>query len=451
MACMIPTGFRALPLSITQLSLAAVLQCGQSFRWNVFPLFSDGAFQDNLFPTHEYRLCLRDRVVCLRQTPDILFYRSVLPGPPPLPSEDVLREQETLAWLRDYFQLDVDLIELYEQWGKRDPVFRNCRERFAGIRMLRQEPFENLISFICSSNNNIVRITKMVKTLCKHYSPALLSLPPPTDAECSSASDASLEVESYHPFPPPSILAASDISATLRTLGFGYRAEFVQKTAKMLVDAHASEQLGHASLEPAEKWLCTLRQMSTSEAREELLKFMGVGRKVADCVLLMSLDKKEVIPVDTHVHQIAVKHYGISSSSKAKGNMTSKLYDEVSSKLAAVWGDYAGWAHSVLFTSDLKAFASYGLPSPSQSPSVKERTPKKSCRSEIVSGLATPPATPTPQSSSSKRKRAIIKASSKDGELDLLPSVNDGLNMADRVKRRRRAAVTKAAEISVVA
>jgi N-glycosylase/DNA lyase len=119
--------------------------------------------------------------------------------------------------------------------------------------------------------------------------------------------------------------------------------------------------------EAGEVWLKGLRDVPTTEARDELLKFIGVGRKVADCVLLMSLDKKEVIPVDTHVHQIAIKHYGLRSASGTKAAMTPKLYADVNSKLADVWGDYAGWAHSVLFTADLKSFSTYGLPSPSPS------------------------------------------------------------------------------------
>ncbi|KAH9930683.1 DNA glycosylase, partial [Fomitopsis serialis] len=343
--------FRALPLPLAQLSLAAVLQCGQSFRWSVFPLALNATTSEFTLPNHEYRLCLRDRVVCLRQSTDTLFYRSVFPETPPPTKALDQREEETLAWIRDYFQLDVDLVDLYDQWAKRDPVFeRHCSQRFSGIRMLRQDPFENLISFICSSNNNIARITKMVKALCQHYSPPLATLPGPVSPESS-------ETETYHSFPPPSVLAAPGVSATLRTLGFGYRAEFIQKTAKMLVEAHGTGSAGEGGLEPAEKWLHTLRTTCTTEAREELLKLMGVGRKVADCILLMSLDKREVIPVDTHVHQIAMKHYGVSGTSKGKAAMNPKLYDAVSSKLTAVWGDCAGWAHSVLFTSDLKSFA----------------------------------------------------------------------------------------------
>lgn len=95
----------------------------------------------------------------------------------------------------------------------------------------------------------------------------------------------------YHPFPPPSALVAPEVAATLRGLGFGYRAEFIQRTAKMLVDAHGSLGAHGTSCEPSESWLKGLRDVSTAEAREELLKFVGVGRKVADCVLLMSLDK----------------------------------------------------------------------------------------------------------------------------------------------------------------
>ena len=300
--CLAPIGFRALPLPLAQLSLEAVLQCGQSFRWNIFPLSFDSASSET--PAREYRLCLRDRVVCLRQSPEALFYRSVFPVPPSPESLD-RREAETEAWIRDYFQLNVDLVALYEQWAKRDPVFqRHCSERFSGIRMLRQDPWENLISyviprlspcyrhaettglrFICSSNNNIARITKMVKGLCQHYSPALVSLPRPTSSESVP------ETDTYHAFPPPSVLAAPEVTATLRSLGFGYRADFIHKTAKMLVEAHGSGKPGESGNEPAERWLHTLRAMSTSEAREELLKLMGVGRKVADCILLMSLDK----------------------------------------------------------------------------------------------------------------------------------------------------------------
>jgi N-glycosylase/DNA lyase len=301
----VPKGFQALPLAVAQLSLAAVLKCGQSFRWSTFPIPSHKSpdpevAQETELPAVEYRLCLRDRVVCLRQSPDTLFYRSYFPDPQPAPPEALSREAETLVWLKDYFQLDVDLEELYTQWSSKDAVFAKFQERFKGIRMLRQDPWENLISyvsscpnawsssfiyvpsFICSSNNNISRITKMVQNLCKHFSPPLLSLPD----HCNPG-----EVCTYHPFPSPSALAEPTVNATLRSLGFGYRADYIQRTSKMLVDTHGLSPLSPEMREPSEVWLDTLRQVDTAAAREELLKFVGVGRKVADCVLLMSMDK----------------------------------------------------------------------------------------------------------------------------------------------------------------
>ena len=147
----------------------------------------------------------------------------------------------------------------------------------------------NYTRFICSSNNNIKRITKMVRSLCTEYSPALLSLPPPDEA------GEEFNVEAYHPFPPPSVLSSPEVAANLRKLGFGYRADFIQKTAKMLDDAHGTPSTAGTRPEPAEEWLFKLRAMTTADARAELLKFMGVGRKVADCVLLMSMDK--VLPI----------------------------------------------------------------------------------------------------------------------------------------------------------
>ena len=140
-------GFRALSLSIKQVCLSAVLKCGQSFRWQALPLPSDGLHGTGS-PSHEYRLCLRDRVVCLRQTMDTLFYRSVFPLEDLAPRERDIRESETLAWIRDYFQLDVDLLELYDTWSEQDPVFRKLRSSFGGIRILRQDPFECLISSV---------------------------------------------------------------------------------------------------------------------------------------------------------------------------------------------------------------------------------------------------------------------------------------------------------------
>ncbi|KAG9048698.1 8-oxoguanine glycosylase ogg1 [Tulasnella sp. UAMH 9824] len=257
----------------------------------------------------------------------------------------------------------------------------------------------------------------MVQNLCIHFSPALLVVP---------ADEASPE-QTFHPFPPPEALADPSVETRLRELGFGYRAKYIQKTAALLCERHKDPQ----------NWLKSLRMKSIEEAREALLELHGVGPKVADCILLMSLDKASIVPVDTHVYQIAVKHYGLRAPLKA--NMTPVLYAQVAQKLAGVWGDYAGWAHSVMFTADLRSFADFGLPSPS--PSVPaSSTEGSSSATPTKKRKATSAKTSNPTSSSSKRARQVYVEES-SATLAVTAAATDDAEsstLVERIKLRRR-------------
>ncbi|XP_067660776.1 N-glycosylase/DNA lyase-like isoform X2 [Haliotis asinina] len=228
--------------------------------------------------------------------------------------------------LRDYFQLSVNLGKLYKSWSAADHNFKKISSSFQGIRMLRQDPVENLFSFICSSNNHISRSSSMVEKLCDEYGKEITEV----------------DGKSYHSFPQISALAASGVEAKLRELGFGYRAKYINVTAKYICENHSEE------------WLYSLRNMPYEDTKRELMKLCGVGAKVADCVCLMSMDKPGSIPVDTHVWHIAARHY-IPKLQHSK-SLTDKLYKEIGDSFRALWGEYAGWAHSVLFAADLKHF-----------------------------------------------------------------------------------------------
>ncbi|KAG8931161.1 8-oxoguanine glycosylase ogg1 [Tulasnella sp. 417] len=411
-------GFRSLPLSITQLNLSAVLKCGQSFRWRSYPLDTSNPTPDPApeAPPCEWRLTLDDRVVCLRQTSSNLYYRSLYPPSPVAATEE--KDAVALTWLRDYFQLDIDLENLYEEWSKKDPIFKGVKDRFSGIRMLRQDPWENVISFICSQNNHISRISSMVQNLCIHFSPALLAVP----------GDGKSQEQTFHPFPPPAALADPSVETRLRELGFGYRAKYIQKTAALLCERHKDPQ----------NWLKGLRTKSIDEAREALLELHGVGPKVADCILLMSLDKASIVPVDTHVYQIAVKHYGLRAPLKA--NMTPVLYAQVAQKLTGVWGDYAGWAHSVMFTADLRSFADFGLPSPSPSTTPVSSTEDSSSATPTKKRKAASGKTSNSARSPSKRSRQLYVEESST-TLDVTAAVTDDAEsstLVERIKLRRR-------------
>ncbi|KAI9253894.1 DNA glycosylase [Phascolomyces articulosus] len=286
------------------------LKCGQTFRWR--------------HANDLWSCVLNGKLYTLKQTSSTVLY-GILPEHEP-------EEQQMKSTLRDYFQLDqTSLEQCYQRWSRLDKNFKEKAPYFQGIRMLRQNPWENLISFICSSNNNIARISKMVQNLCIHYGPEIVTLDGVT----------------YYDFPSIETLAKLKkgvLEEKLRQLGFGYRAKYIAQTT---LQVYAKEQ-------EQKDWLMSLRHASYSDAKQALVSLSGVGSKVADCVCLMSLDHPEAIPVDTHVWQIALRDYGFGN--KKGKTLTTRLYDEVGDHFRQLFGDYSGWAHSVLFTADLRAF-----------------------------------------------------------------------------------------------
>ena len=278
--------------------LESTLKCGQAFRWNKIA-------------QNTFRGAYRERLWTLKQEDDRIEYSVIHAKDQALPTDN----SHDLLW--DYLNLNVDLGTLYTQWCSKDSHFLEIASTFPGIRMLRQDPFENLLCFICSTNNNIGRITKMVNALCTAYGQHI----------------ATVEDVAYHDFPKLESLLHDGLEQELRALGFGYRAKFIAHTTRAL-----------ALLPPT--YLHDLRSVPYEEAHTALMGFMGVGAKVADCVALMSLDKTQAVPVDTHVLQIAHRDYHL----RTKDPMKIKQF------FMDLWGDYAGWAHSILFTADLRSF-----------------------------------------------------------------------------------------------
>jgi N-glycosylase/DNA lyase len=156
MKAMLTEGFHALRVSPAQVLLHLTIsnKCGQSFRWRErrFPVDSvkAGGSQDScqVAPAaliSEWAFCLPDRVVLLRQDAqaDLILHKTLVPGSRPPTSDEV---DSTERWLRDYLNLDVSLENLYQEWSQRDAVFAELAGRFGGIRMLRQDPWECLVS-----------------------------------------------------------------------------------------------------------------------------------------------------------------------------------------------------------------------------------------------------------------------------------------------------------------
>ncbi|KAH1515554.1 hypothetical protein KXX29_009747 [Aspergillus fumigatus] len=240
-------------------------------------------------------------------------------------SSNDFHDDETLELLKHYLNLSSNLTDLYTQWSSQDPNFKKKAPQFTGIRILRQDAWEALVSFICSSNNNITRISQMVEKLCVNYGPLV----------------ATVGDRAYHDFPPPEALTADDVEGRLRSLGFGYRAKYIHQTA--LIVAKEREQGWLDSLRNPESPVLGVQPVPGDEMRPE-------GRQG-----YRHAHGGEAVPVDTHVWQIAQRDYKFGRG--AHKSLTKATYDAVGNHFRKLWGKEAGWAHSVLFTADLRAFS----------------------------------------------------------------------------------------------
>jgi len=142
----------------------------------------------------------------------------------------------------------------------------------------------------------------------------------------------------------------------LTELGFGYRAKYIVGSANRV---HSN---GGVS------WLDGLRNASRDAAQSALVSLPGVGPKVADCISLFSLDHLDVVPVDTHVWQMAVKYLPGLSSKSGSSSPSPKLFGQIGDFFICKFGDKAGWAHTILFSAAIsKKSASEGTSSPTSS------------------------------------------------------------------------------------
>jgi N-glycosylase/DNA lyase len=228
---------------------------------------------------------------------------------------------DNLALVHDYFRLDDDIGQIHASLGSSDQHLVAVMSRFRGLRMLRQDPNETLLSFICSAANSIPRISKAIEELSANCGESLVTV----------------DGISYHAFPTTEALAEADPRVLEKTAGLGFRGPSIKSVAQQL-------------LERPTGWLASLREQPYETARAELVTIRGVGLKIADCVCLFSLDKDMAVPVDTHVRQLAARLYMPDLRTKT---ITPSAYDRIAGFFRERFGDYAGWAQQFLFYEDL--------------------------------------------------------------------------------------------------
>ena len=307
-------------LRVRDYDLTTTLDCGQAFRWQLH-----GDSWHGVIGRHPVRLTpLRDGL------------RAETAGP-----------VADWQWLRDYLQTEVDLVAVLKTFPDDAPM-RDAVAACRGLRVLRQEPWECLASFILSSTKQIVQIRQIVALLCERFGEPI-ARPAATPSINFVAADVSplhliqdnVRADSRrllrfggsglnknhlsHSFPTAERLAAAT-EIELRACKMGFRAPHLLDAARQIAG-------GQFDLEH-------LRQLSQAEAREELMKLRGVGRKIADCVLLFAYGFDGSFPVDVWVERALRELYFPRRRVSAK---------RLQHFAATYFGPHAGYAQQYLF------------------------------------------------------------------------------------------------------
>ncbi len=268
--------------------LGESLESGQAHRWRKL---ADGWYSGVLGP----------RLIHIRQNSAGAEYR--VAG-----ARVALDVAETDPLLRSYFRLDDDIHAIYADIC-RDRRVAEMVARYPGLRILRQEPWECTVAFICSATSNIPRIHQNMEAMAD-------SLGEPLE----------LDGEVRHTFPSPERLASAG-EGFLRELGLGFRAPYVAAAARRVCDGELD--------------LDELIRLPYPETKARLMDCYGIGAKIADCIAVFSLEKLEAFPVDVWVRRALAEWYFPMQKKPPDRAMVEWAQD--------YFGQYAGYSQQYLF------------------------------------------------------------------------------------------------------
>ena len=237
-----------LDTSLDSFNLVHIFECGQCFRWEK---------QED----ESYIGIIKDTVLRVKVIEDKVNVKGVT-------LIDDIEE-----YLKFYFDLNTDYNKYKTKLLNKDEYLKRSVEFGYGIRILNQDLWETIISFIISANNNIPRIKKIINAISKEYGNKIV-----------------FEDKEYYTFPSVENLAKASVE-DLRKLGLGFRDKRVYNTTHMILENKID--------------LNNLKSLdSTFKMKEELLKLDGVGEKVADCIFLFALQRRDAFPVDVWVRRV---------------------------------------------------------------------------------------------------------------------------------------------------
>ena len=221
-------------------------------------------------------------------------------------------------WNYNFFRL-YDNQDIIDKTLSKDPVILNIYKKYRGLRLIRQDPFQCIISFVCASNTNIKRIRYMLKNITKKFGKRVI-----------------YNGLSFNLFPNVNELSEASIEE-LVGCGLGYRSKFVKSISNNIKN----------NLD-----LNSLKDMKYLEAKSELTKLFGIGNKIADCVLLFSLEKTEAFPIDIWIYRALFQYYGwmFKDNSLIKSvKLPENKYKLIHNSINNYFGKYSGYVQQYLY------------------------------------------------------------------------------------------------------
>ncbi|KMT23303.1 DNA-3-methyladenine glycosylase family protein [Clostridium cylindrosporum] len=244
--------------NVQDFNIKHIFDCGQCFRWNEE---EDGS----------YIGVIHSKVLRLYEVDGKVYIEGA--------------DSEDIGLLEEYFDLKKDYSKIKDIVSENDDVLKEAIKCGEGIRILKQEPFETVISFIISARNSIPNIKRTVEKLSRNFGDKL-----------------EFNGKVYYSFPTPKQLSEAT-DEQLRECGCSFRAPYVLQTTKDVLEGKID--------------LYALRELSTDEAMEKLTALKGVGIKVADCIMLFSLGKTDAFPVDVWIQRI-MEHFYVTEKTSLK-------------------------------------------------------------------------------------------------------------------------------------
>ena len=215
----------------------------------------------------------------------------------------------------NFFRKNDDIENIIKSISK-DETIKKAVKEYKGLRIFNQDPFQCMISFIISSNSNIQKIKSSLEKISKKFGIKVI-----------------IQNKEFFLFPKPEKIAQASINE-IKTCGVGYRAPFIKEAAKMVTAKKVNFEY--------------LKNSNYDETKRNLRLIPGVGNKVADCIMLFSLNKLDAFPLDTWMIKILEKYYSNEFQIETK-TITEKQYEILHKKIVDYFGPYCGYAQQFLF------------------------------------------------------------------------------------------------------